>query len=495
MKLIIKFFPEITIKTRPVRKRFVSQLKANLRLLLAEADPCARLTGGWDSLEVVLGDDPALQARAIERLRETPGIAHFVEVRDYPLESLDALVELCVAQFGAQVEGRIFAVRCKRVGRHDFSSQDVAQRVGRALIERCGARGVSLKQPDTWVRLEIREQKVWLLGQRHEGLGGFPLGTMEPVLSLLSGGFDSTVASYRMLQRGLLPHFVFFNLGGRAHELGVRQVAHHLWQRYASSHRLRFVSVPFDGVVGELLQNVENSQMGVVLKRMMLRAANRIAGRLDLDALVTGEAIAQVASQTLPNLAVIDQASELLVLRPLITTSKTEIIDTARTIGTYEYAATMPEYCGVISVNPAIRTTPAEVARAERDFDFEVLEAAIRDARYLECSELLDEMEVVNQVEQVGEPSPDEVVLDIRPPEELEARPLVVREAEVLQMPFYQLASRFADLDPTRTYLLYCDRGVMSQLHAQYLLDAGHRNLKVLRPSAQKTYTVMRRSV
>src|SRR5690554_7701043 len=84
---------------------------------------------------------------------------------------------------------------------------------------------------------------------------------MEPVLSLMSGGFDSTVASYQMLQRGVLPHFVFFNLGGRAHELGVRQVAHYLWEKYAASHRLRFISVPFEGVVAEILQNVDNSQM------------------------------------------------------------------------------------------------------------------------------------------------------------------------------------------------------------------------------------------
>jgi tRNA uracil 4-sulfurtransferase len=480
MKLIIKFFPEITIKTRPVRKRFVSQLKANLRLLLPEVDPRARITGGWDSLEVVLGDDPAHQAAAIERLRNTPGIAHFVEVRDYPLVSLDALVDLCVDQFGAAVQGKVFAVRCKRVGRHEFSSQDAASRVGQALLDRCGARGVSLKAPEMAVRLEIREQTVWLLGTRHEGLGGFPLGTMEPVLSLLSGGFDSTVASYRMLQRGLLPHFVFFNLGGRAHELGVRQVAHHLWQRYAASHRLRFVSVPFDGVVSELLQNVENSQMGVVLKRMMLRAANRIAGRLDLDALITGEAIAQVASQTLPNLAVIDQASELLVLRPLITTSKTEIIDIARQIGAYAYVAGTPEYCGVISISPAVRTSREEVARAEADFNFEVLEAAIANARYLECRDLLEDLTEDDQVLSAERIEPGDVVLDIRAPDEQEARPLTLRRTSVVRVPFYELARRFPEMDPAATYLLYCDRGVMSRVHAQYLLDAGHRNVRVL---------------
>ncbi|HIQ53457.1 MAG TPA: tRNA 4-thiouridine(8) synthase ThiI, partial [Pseudomonas pachastrellae] len=320
MKLIIKFFPEITIKSRQVRKRFVAQLKGNLKKVLAAIDPQARVNGNWDSLEVNLGSDPALQQQCIERLRNTPGIAHFFAVQEYPLGTVDELVELCVANLGDQVQGKTFAVRCKRVGTHPFSSQDVAIKVGSALNRRCGAAGVSLKQPEVEVHVEIRDQKIYLIQARHEGMGGFPLGTMEPVLSLLSGGFDSTVASYQMLQRGLLPHFVFFNLGGRAHELGVRQVAHYLWERYATSHRLRFVSVPFEGVVAEILQNVENSQMGVVLKRMMLRAADRVAYRLGIDALVTGEAIAQVASQTLPNLSVIDQVAERFVVRPLITT-------------------------------------------------------------------------------------------------------------------------------------------------------------------------------
>lgn len=481
MKLIIKFFPEITIKTRQVRKRFVHQLKTNVRVLLTAIDPGVKVGGSWDSLEVVLGDDPSVQQRCIQRLCNTPGIAHILEVRDYPLETLDELAELCVASFGEQVRGRTFAVRCKRVGRHPFSSQDVARLVGEQLMLRCGAAGVSLKAPDVEVKLDVRDNRIWLIQARHEGMGGFPLGTLEPVLSLLSGGFDSTVASYQMLQRGLLPHFVFFNLGGRAHELGVRQVAHYLWERYAASHRLRFISVPFEGVVAELLQNVENSQMGVVLKRMMLRAANRIAWRLDLNALVTGEAISQVASQTLPNLAVIDQVSDLLVLRPLITSSKMDIIDTARRIGTEAFSSSMPEYCGVISVNPAIRTSPAKVAEAEASFDFAILDEAVKSARYTDCSELELDLEGTDAVELVSQALPGQVVLDIRAPDEQELKPLNLEGVEVLHVPFYTLNSRFAEMDASRAYLLYCEKGVMSQLHAQYLLDAGHGNVRVLR--------------
>src|SRR5690606_6859829 len=151
------------------------------------------------------------------------------------------------------------------------------------------------------------------------------------------------------------------SLGGRDHELGVMEVAHFLWKKYGSSHRVLFISVPFEEVVGEILAKVDNAQMGVVLKRMMLRVSTQLARRLELDALVTGEAISQVSSQTLPNLNVIDTATDMLVLRPLIASHKQDIIDTAYAIGTAEFAKHMPEYCGVISVNPTTRAKPQRI--------------------------------------------------------------------------------------------------------------------------------------
>ena len=94
-------------------------------------------------------------------------------------------------------------------------------------------------------------------------------------LALISGGYDSPVAAWRMMRRGVKTHFVFFNLGGASHERGVREVTHHLWQRYSRSHCVKFISVPFEGVVGELMRRVDHSYRGVVLKRMMLRAAEQ----------------------------------------------------------------------------------------------------------------------------------------------------------------------------------------------------------------------------
>ena len=117
------------------------------------------------------------------------------------------------------------------------------------------------------------------------------------------------------MKRGIRTHFCFFNLGGHAHELAVKEVAYYLWHRFGASHHVRFVTVPFEDVVTEILDKVDNSQMGVILKRMMVRAASKVAEEFDIKALVTGEAVAQVSSQTLTNLSVIDAATDTLVLK------------------------------------------------------------------------------------------------------------------------------------------------------------------------------------
>ncbi|MDR6356925.1 tRNA sulfurtransferase ThiI [Pseudomonas psychrotolerans] len=335
MKLIIKVFPEITIKSRPVRKNFIRQLVKNIRVVLRDLDPDVLVDGVWDNVTLDTAvSEPRLLAEMKQRLACTPGIGQFLEVHEYPLGDFETILALCERHFGERVRGKVFSVRCKRAGKHDFSSMDVERYVGGGLRERCGGAGIALKNPEVNVRLEIRDQKLFIIDQHHEGLGGYPLGALEQVLVLMSGGFDSTVAAYQMMRRGMVSHFCFFNLGGRAHELGVMEVAHYLWEKFGRSQRVLFISVPFEEVVGQILTQCDDSHMGVILKRMMLRAASRIAEQLQIEALVTGEAVSQVSSQTLTNLAVIDKATDTLVLRPLLASHKQDIIDTAERIGT-----------------------------------------------------------------------------------------------------------------------------------------------------------------
>ena len=332
------------------------------------------------------------------------------------------------------------------------------------------------------LELEISKERLYVVRERHHGLGGYPIGSLDPVLSLISGGFDSPVASYMTMKRGMRTHFLFFNLGGRDHEIGVKEVALYLWQKYGCNQKVLFISVPFEEVVAELLTNIRDSYMGVVLKRMMLRVADRVAEDLDIDALVTGECVAQVSSQTLRNLSVIDQVTSRLVLRPLIASDKHDIIRTATEIGTEDFAANMPEYCGVISVNP---TTKARLERIEADelnFDMEILDRAIESATQTRVDRFADEGALDrSDVEVLAVPLAGSTIIDIRHPDEEELFPLKVHTT-VLKIPFYELHTRFASLPEGATYMLYCGKGVMSRLHAGHLKDSTALDVKVYAP-------------
>lgn len=488
MRFIVKLFPEITIKSPPVRKQLVKQLRDNLRRQLRRVHSEIDVQRDWEKIEIEAPDlsDPSesreLREQVMDVLERTSGIASFAPVQVVPLASFDEIAEHVVALWREALRDKTFAVRVKRSGEHDFTSFEMERHIGAVLRARSEARGVKLKDPDVTVRIEVRGERVFLLEEFRHGQGGFPIGSQDDVLSLISGGFDSTVSTYQLMRRGLRTHFCFFNLGGRQHEIGVKEMSHYLWERFGSGVPVQFVTVPFEGVVAEILDKVDNSQMGVILKRMMLRAAARIAEEAGVPALATGESVAQVSSQTLVNLSVIERATDMLVLRPLVTTDKGEIIRIARDIGTEAFAAAMPEYCGVISVKPTTRARMERIEAQEAHFDFAVLDDAIARADIQPISRVLDDLVPPPSVEVLSVPLAEAVILDVRHPAEIERAPLKLSGARVEPLPFYELDKRFPELPTDTRYLLYCDRGVMSRLHAELLHEQGHRNVAVYRP-------------
>ncbi|HDR0625960.1 TPA: tRNA 4-thiouridine(8) synthase ThiI [Pasteurella multocida] len=479
MKFVIKLFPEIMIKSESVRKRFVKILTGNIRNILTKHDETIAVVRHWDYIEV-RSKKAENRPHLIELLGRIPGIHHFLEVDEKPFTTIHDIFEQTLQDIGTSLDNKTFCVRVRRKGKHTFNSLDVERYVGGGLNQHIPSAKVQLSKPDVTVRIDIENDNMMLIKARHVGIGGYPIGTQEDVLSLISGGFDSGVSSYMLIRRGSRVHYCFFNLGGAAHEIGVKQMAYHIWQRYSASHKVRFVAINFEGVVGEILEKVDNGQMGVVLKRMMVRAASRIAERFGIQAIVTGEALGQVSSQTLTNLRLIDEASESLVLRPLITHDKEQIIAMAKEIGTDDIAKSMPEFCGVISKNPTVKAIKAKIEQEESHFDFAVLESAVQNAQYLDIRQIAEQTEKeVVAVDTVAVLSAQDVILDIRSPEETDEKPLNMENVQV--MPFYKLSSQFANLDQSKNYLLYCERGVMSKLQALYLKEQGFSNVKVFR--------------
>lgn len=485
MKFSIKFFPEITIKSDTVRKNMTKILSQNLRTLFRKLEISADVQNRWNSLVVVINsEDDAVRRQVIQVLATTPGIGSAIEIEEFDFKTLDDAYQHVRDSYRERVAGKSFCVRIKRSGNHDFNSHQAEIYMGGGILKETDARKVDLHNPEVIVQAELRNDKVHVVKTNIQGIGGYPLGSQGEVLSLISGGFDSTVASYLMTRRGLKTHFLFFNLGGSAHEIGVKQVAHFLWEKYSGSHRVKFVTVPFEGVVAEILKNVDSAQMGVVLKRMMLRAACAVADNNHIMSLITGEAVAQVASQTITNLNVIDAVADRMVLRPLAAMDKQDIINIARRIGTESFAATMPEYCGVISQNPTIVGDFAKVAEAESKFDMAVLEEAIANTKYERIDDVLKGQDSgLENLELIKTPAVTDIVLDIRHPSEAEDAPLILTGNTVLAVPFYELEQKVKGIikaNPDSRILLYCHKGTMSKIHAHHLNQQHETTFAVL---------------
>lgn len=465
------------VKGSSAKRQMVGQLYNNLTKVLEYFSKDIHVRKFSDKLEVVTPIVFVDKVRQI--LLDTPGIEQVLEALQFDkMNTLDEIKVKVGEVMQHEIAGNSFVVRAKRSGKHDFRSTELEQTVGGYMLATYPSNGVDLHNPDVTIRIELINNQLNIITDKHVGLAGFPLGTQGDVLSLMSGGFDSTIASYLTMKRGLKTHFIFFNLGGLAHEIGVKQVALYLWSKFGSSHRVKFISVPFDDVLTEIFASTHETYMGVTLKRLMLLASEKIANEMEIDALVTGESVAQVSSQTLRNLALIDQVTNKLILRPLATMNKPEIMKMAKEIGTKDFAENMPEYCGVISKNPITHGSYKRMEREAKRFDYAVLDKAVENAITINVDDIVDDITSNTAIEVVQELKSDMIVIDIRADDDC-----IETSVKCIKIPFHKLKSEFKKLDKNKEYLLYCEKGIMSQLHAQYLRDAQNaENVRVYRP-------------
>ncbi|MBQ8477890.1 MAG: tRNA 4-thiouridine(8) synthase ThiI [Succinivibrio sp.] len=483
MKFIIRLFPEISIKSKPVRNRLIRQVRQNLVNVCKHHGISVNAYAQWDKV-VAIFDETITKDRAITELSRIPGIHSFMEVNEYPFTTLDSLFDEIKDVVGPSIENKTFAVRVKRKGQHEFNSQMAERVIGGKFKASFPNKGVCLDNPEVLIHIEIENQIAYLSGEKHLGIGGYPVGSQGEVFSLISGGFDSGVSTYDVLHRGCRVNYLFFNMGGTAHEIGVKQESYFLWDRFASSHRVRFVTIPFEPIVGQILERTHHGVRGVILKRMMMRVGSLVAKKFDAEALVTGESLGQVSSQTLRNLTHIDNVCDVLLLRPLVTADKQDIIDKSREIGTIGFAESMPEYCGVISDHPNVCPSASFVEEEEAKMDSDLVQKAFESMKVVDINDIpKDTTKLKTEVETVSELLSNEVVLDVRAPDDVEKAPLTVEGHEVITMPFYKTASDFHTLDQIKTYALYCDQGVMSLMQAKQLKEKGYHNVKVYRPS------------
>jgi thiamine biosynthesis protein ThiI len=456
---MLRFTGEITTKARGTRARFQRRLADNLEDALRAHDLRGRVEPDWSRV-YVHGEEGLLDV-----VGRVFGVSSFSPIEGRCPARLDAIVELGRGLYADRVRGRRYAVNARRSGRHDFSSYDIQRELGTALNP--GA-VVDLDDPEVEVRVEVRDEAARLFTERRPGAGGLPLGVQGRAVALLSGGYDSAVAAWMALRRGIELDYVFCNLGGGAYRRMVTEVALVLARRWSYGSRPTLHVLDFSEVVEAMRRAVRPSYLQVVLKRLMYRTACRIGGRCGADAVVTGEAVGQVSSQTLANLRAIDGASDLPVLRPLIGFDKQEIIARAREIGTYELSSRIREYCALVPEHPVTATTPERAEDQERHLDLSVLDAALEGHDRLDLRSI-GPREVVVANLFVDEVPADAMVLDLRTPAEYEAWhwPGASRREEE------DLLRSASELERNRTYILYCEAGTRSAHVAERLQRRG----------------------
>jgi tRNA uracil 4-sulfurtransferase len=459
---LVRFGGEVFIKSRRTRSAFLARLRSNMEDALAAADSTASLELGWDRLYVrTAGDTPPPE------LGRVFGVSSFSPIDAVTPANLEAILEAGAAAFTERVRGRTFAVRARRAGRHAFSSHDVQVELGSRLFD--ASAGVDLDQPEVTVHVEVRDEQAYLFSERVPGAGGLPLGVEGRALTLLSGGYDSAVAAWLLLKRGVAQDYVFCNLGGDAYERAVVQVGKLLADDWSYGTRPRLHVVDFAEPLRELREKTTERYWQVVLKRLMYRAATLVGQELRAAAIITGEAVGQVSSQTLSNLAAIEPAAGLPVFRPLIGFDKDEIIERARLIGTAGLSEQVKEYCAIAPGRPVTSASVASVDREESAIDRTVVERAVAERRVLDLRALTP-TDLVAPYLFIEEVPDDAVVLDCRP--EPHYRHWHLPGAE--QRDEFELLQRFKKLDRDRRYVLYCGHGIQTAHIAEKMQQAGY---------------------
>ena len=328
---------------------------------------------------------PELRAR----LGRVFGLANFALAIGVPIGPRGSDAAAAVARIGDVALSRLgdrrpasFRIVTKRSDKQfALPSPEVSRLVGSVVKEATGAR-VDLEHAELTVTIDIVPERAFVSLEKLTGAGGLPVSTSGRVMALLSGGIDSPVAVWRMMRRGCrvdLVHFHSVPFHDRTSQEKARELARQLvrWQLDAVLHL-----VPFGEVQRQIVAAVRRPLRVVLYRRMMMRIAEELARRRGAEALVTGESLGQVASQTLGNLAIIEGATALPVLRPLIGMDKGEISDAAAAIGTLETSIIPDQDCCTLFVprHPTTHAAPAAVLRAEQAYDVAALVAMAVEA-------------------------------------------------------------------------------------------------------------------
>jgi thiamine biosynthesis protein ThiI len=381
MSSIVVHYQEIALKGKN-RPWFLARLVRNLRTAVSDLD-VRSVRALMGRIEIVLGPG-ASREEVGERIRHTFGIANFSYARRTELD-----LDLIAARIHEDLGDRScasFRVSARRADkRYPLTSPQVEREIGGRIKEARGWR-VDLERPELVVHVELLTNDAFYFFGKERGPGGLPTGTAGRVACLLSGGIDSPVAAHRMMKRGCEVTFVHFHsypILSRASQEKARELVQ-LLTRFQQRSRLYLVA--FGEIQQQVVLSVPGPMRVVIYRRLMLRIAEAIARGRRAQALVTGDVVGQVASQTLENLAVIGSVASLPLFRPLIGMDKDEITAEAQRLGSYPISIIPDQDCCTLFTprNPQTKARLPDIEAAERALPIDELVAGAVQAAAVE---------------------------------------------------------------------------------------------------------------
>lgn len=389
MRCVIVHYHELALKGHN-RDYFEQCLIKNIRTALNDVG-VRQVENLHSRIRIRLPHEASIEV-VRDRLIRVCGIANFLPGRVVPLQLANPNLHELTAAVLEEIESQSFATFRITARRADkrlaLTSMDIEKSLGAAVCDRTGKK-VSLKNPDLTIYIELLSKEAFCSAEKIEGPGGMPVGVSGRIACLISGGIDSPVAAYRMVKRGCLASFIHFSgrpLVSRASEEKVHELVRHLTTFQYDS---RLYVIPFGEIQREIILNTPAPLRIVLYRRMMIRIAQELARKEQCWALVTGDSLGQVASQTPQNLCAIEEAAELPILRPLIGMDKREIIDEARRLGTYETSIEPDQDCCKLFVppHPSTKTRLDDVKKVERMIDVSALvKRGVENAELTELS-------------------------------------------------------------------------------------------------------------
>lgn len=371
------------------KKDFIKRLLTNVKNALRDFE---KLTyeRTHDRLYILLNGENA-QAVA-DGLQHVFGISSFSFAIRIPSD-IESIIDTGL-QVARNTEGQTFKIETRRSDKHFPMISDEINRAVAGEILRNTAWKVNVKTPDLRIQIEIHEQFTYVMTGRVQGAGGYPVGIGGKAVVMLSGGIDSPVAAYLTMKRGVALECIHYAsppyTSARAQEKVIELAR--LISRYQG--HLRVHIVPFTELQLAIYQNCDESYAITIMRRMMYRIAERIANECKALAIVNGESIGQVASQTLESMGVINEVTQMPVIRPVATMDKVEIINLARKIQTYETSILPFEDCCTIFTpkNPVTKPILAKAEKMESRFDFnELLEQCVKNTTSVDVYPMKDE--------------------------------------------------------------------------------------------------------